>query len=89
MQYNNVPYTLDYDYRLIKLVRQIRDLTLAEFGEVVGIHWNTIAQLEKGLLEFSPLYMTRFDQALKKLNISNVELTSLKLILELKKENNK
>lgn len=89
MQYTNVPYTLDYDYRLIKLVRQIRDLTLAEFGEVVGIHWNTVAQLEKGLLEFTPLYMTRFHEGLKKLNISPIEMASLELLLTIKRETGK
>jgi len=89
MQYENVPYFLDYDYRLIKLVRQIRDLTLAEFGEAIGIHWNTLAQLEKGQLEFTPLYMTRFHDGLKKMNIGPIEMKSLELLLELKKENGK
>lgn len=80
-------YTLDYDHRMIKMVRQIRDLSLAEFADVSGIHLTTLAQLEKGQLQFSPLFMTRFHEALKKLNISEIEMTSLTTLLEAKKEN--
>lgn len=84
MQYENVPFTLDYDYRLIKLVRQIRDLTLADMQEVSGINLNTLALLEKDLLPFTPLYQSKFHHALKELKISNVELASMKLLMELK-----
>lgn len=77
-----LPFTLNYDYRLIKLVRQIRNLTLAEFSTYMKVNQSTIARLEKGLLDFSVLYQSKFHGALQQLNISNIEMASLTILLE-------
>lgn len=84
---NAIPFNINHDRRLIRLVRQLRNLTLADMEEVMGVSLATIGQLERGTLDFSMLYQSKFDEALKKLNISPVEMASLALILELKKGN--
>lgn len=78
-----LPFTLNYDYRLIKLVRQLRNLTLAEFSIFMNVNQSTIARLEKDSLEFSVFYQSKFHEAIKQLKISNIEMASLTILLEL------
>lgn len=84
---NAIPFALNYDRRMIRLVRQLRNLTLADMEEVMGVSLATIGQLERGTLDFSMFYQSKFNEALKKLKISPIEMVSLELMTELKKEN--
>ncbi|MDM5334964.1 helix-turn-helix transcriptional regulator [Ureibacillus composti] len=79
---NSLPFTHNYDYRMIKLVRQIRNLTLSEFSTYMNVNQSTIALLEKSQLEFSVHYQSKFHEALKQLNVSNIEFASLTILLE-------
>ena len=79
---NSVPFFHDYDYRLLKAVRQIRNLTLLEFSKYMGVDPSTITKLENGTLNFSILYQTKFDDAIKRLGITKMELVSLTVLLE-------
>ena len=77
-----VPFFHDYDCRLIKLVRQIRDLSLVEFSRFMGVDPATVSRLENNTLNFSILYQTKFDDALRRLDITKMEMESLTVLLE-------
>ena len=79
-----LPYKPEYDYRWIKHVRMIRSKTQADMETFMGVDRSTIGKLERNELEFSPLYQEKFKQAILRLRISNVELASIRKIIELK-----
>ncbi|WP_180321285.1 helix-turn-helix domain-containing protein [Mesobacillus jeotgali] len=69
------------DYRYIRLVRQIRGLTIVKFADVMRVDEKTLRLLEKGQLNFSPLYKARFADACKLLKVSEVELLSIRFLI--------
>lgn len=79
---NTVPFIHDYDCRLLKAVRQIRNLTLLEFSKYMEVDPSTITRLENKTLDFSSLYQQRFATALARLDITKMELVSLTVLLE-------
>lgn len=77
-------YKQDFDHRFIKRVRQLRNQTQSNFEQVMGVDRSTIGKLERGEIEFTPLYQSKFKDAIKRLRVSNVELASVRRILEMK-----
>lgn len=87
---NDVPFYHDYDYRYIREVRRLRNLTLSEFSSHMKVDVADLSRLENDLLPFSVHYQSKFHEALQELNISNLELISVSRIVALKqnRENN-
>ncbi|ALC54078.1 hypothetical protein ACN91_21595 [Bacillus cereus] len=81
---NNLEYKQDFDHRFIKPVRQLRNQTQSDFEQVMGVDRSTIGKLERGEIEFTPLYHSKFKDAIRRLRVSNVELASVRRILEIK-----
>jgi transcriptional regulator with XRE-family HTH domain len=73
-----------YDYRMIKPIRLLRNKTLKEWGILMGTDPATISKIENGLLDFSPLYQERFKVAMQKARITNIEIVSVKTIIEVR-----
>lgn len=74
------------DYRYIKQVRFIRNKTQSEMAELMHVDSAVISRLERNEIVFSPLYQERFKEACKRLRVSNIELASIRKILEMKKQ---
>lgn len=81
---NRIPYNQEFDHRFIKPVRHLRNKTLIEFEHFMGVDSTVICRLEKGQIEFTPLYQERFKNAIKRLRVSSVELASVRRIIEMK-----
>jgi transcriptional regulator with XRE-family HTH domain len=85
-QKNRVPYNQHYDYRFIRYVRHLRNKTLKEFAEIMGIDYSVLSRLENGQIKFTPIYEERFKEAMKRLRVSGVELHSIGRMLEMKEK---
>lgn len=81
-----IPFFHDYDYRYIREVRRLRNFTLSEFSSYMKTDVADLSRLENGLLPFSVHYQSKFHEALKELSVSNLELNSVKRIIELKQQ---
>lgn len=81
---NDVPFYHDYDYRYIREVRRLRNLTLIQFSTHMRVDVADLSRLENGLLPFSVHYQSKFHDALQKLNVSDLELISVGRIVALK-----
>lgn len=86
MESNRIPYKQEFDYRFIKPVRMARNKTQAQLGELMNVDVSTVGKLERGELNFSLLYESKFKEALKRLRVSNIELASIRKILEMKEQ---
>lgn len=86
MENNRIPYNQEIDYRFIKHVRIIRNKTQMDFGKIMGIDASTVGKLERNELAFTPAYHGRFKDAMKRLRVSNIELSSIRKILEMKEQ---
>lgn len=82
---SRIPYNQEFDYRFIKPVLHLRNKTLVQFSEFLGVDAPTISRLENGILEFTPYSEAKFKEAMKRLRVSNVELISIRKILEMKR----
>ncbi|MCI3146183.1 hypothetical protein C5137_07560 [Bacillus cereus] len=83
---SRVPYKMEYDCRFIKPIRHSRNKTLQEFSRFMGVDPATICKLEQGRLDFTPYYHEKLKDAIKRLRVSNVELASIRKILEMKQQ---
>ena len=85
---NRIPYGQlnDLDYRYIKQVRFLRNKTLKQMEEIMGVDYSVISRLERKELNFTPIYQDRFRTACKKLRVSNIEIDSVRKILEMKEQ---
>jgi transcriptional regulator with XRE-family HTH domain len=83
---SRLPYNQEYDHRFIKPVRMARNKTLKQMEEFMGVDDSTIAKLERGDLDFTPYYESKFKDALKRLRVSNVEIASIRKIIEMKEQ---
>lgn len=85
---NRIPYGQldDLDYRYIKQVRFLRNKTLKQMEEIMGVDYSVISRLERKELNFTPIYQERFRTACRKLRISNIEIASIRKLLEMKKQ---
>lgn len=81
---NRIPYKQEFDYRFIKPVRHLRNKTQQDFSHFMGVDASTIGKLERGELKFSPLYESKLKDAIKRLRVSNIELASIRKVLEMK-----
>ena len=81
---DDIPFFHEYDYRYIREVRRLRNLTLIEFSSYMKVDVADLSRLENGLLSFSVHYQSKFHEALQELSVSNLELISVKRIIELK-----
>ncbi|MFS0621828.1 helix-turn-helix domain-containing protein [Priestia megaterium] len=84
MESNRIPYKQEFDYRFIKPVRHLRNKTQSQLGVLMNVDVSTVGKLERGELKFSPLYESKFKEAMKRLRVSNVELVSIRTMLEMK-----
>ncbi|CAH0283303.1 hypothetical protein SRABI134_04095 [Peribacillus sp. Bi134] len=50
----------------------------------MGVNKSTIGKLEKGSLDFTPYYENKLKDAIKKLQISNIELVAIRNIIDSK-----
>nr|WP_204415700.1 helix-turn-helix transcriptional regulator [Bacillus tianshenii] len=83
---SRLPYNQEYDHRFIKPVRHLRNKTLSDFADYMGVDHSTIAKLEKGQIAFTPYYQSKFKVAIAKLRVSNIELASVRKTLEMKEQ---
>ncbi|SIR22223.1 helix-turn-helix domain-containing protein [Bacillus nitratireducens] len=81
---NSLPYQQKITYQMIKYLRLCRNMTQTQFGEVCKVDQGVLAKLERGDLPLSPHYETKILEGCKALNISELELVSVKRIIELK-----
>ncbi|WP_244159136.1 hypothetical protein [Bacillus proteolyticus] len=50
----------------------------------MAVDHSTVAKLEKGQITFTPYYESKFKDAIKQLRVSNVELFSIRKVIEMK-----
>jgi len=86
MESNRIAYKQEVDYRFIKPVRMARNKTQAQLGELMNVDTSTIGKLERGELKFSPFYESKFKEALKRLRVSSIELSSIREIIMMKQK---
>lgn len=86
MENNRIPYKQEFDHRFIKPVRHLRNKTQQDFSHFMGVDASTIGKLERGELKFSPLYESKFKEALKRLRVSSIELASVREIIMMKQK---
>ncbi|MDP9577360.1 UNVERIFIED_ORG: transcriptional regulator with XRE-family HTH domain [Bacillus sp. 1751] len=79
-----LPYNMEYNYKFIKPIRMARNKTQSEFSNFMNVDTTTICKLERGQLDFTPYYDSKFKNAIKQLRVSNTELVSIRKILEIK-----
>lgn len=86
MQTTKLPYNQDFhlDYRFLKMVRIQRNLTQKDMSEYMGVDVPTISRLERQELQWSPLYASKFHEAAKRIRLSNIEVASLRKVIELR-----
>ena len=83
LPYNQIE---NVDYHYIKHVRLIRNKTLKDFQEFMRVDYTVISKLERGEIKLTPIYQERFKEACKHLRVFNVELASIRKILEMKEQ---
>lgn len=83
---DDIPFIHEYDYRYLKEVRQLRNLTLSEFSVYMKTDLCTISKLENQQIHFSVHYESKLKEAIQLLQISQLELLSLKRLIELKQQ---
>ena len=83
-----LPYNQDIysDVRYLKQVRLLRNLTLKDMERLMNVDQSTLSKLENGQLDFTPIYYSRFETACKKIRLSNIEIASLRKVIELKEK---
>ena len=81
---NNLPYQQKITYQMIKYLRLCRNMTQEQFGQVCKIDQSVLARLESGSIELSMNYESKIMNGCKVLNISELEMQSVKRIVELK-----
>lgn len=72
------------DVRYLRQVRLLRSLTLKDMEGLMQVDASTLSKLENGVLDYTPVYSSRFEEAAKKLRLSNVEIDSLRKIIQIK-----
>ncbi|MGE8082135.1 helix-turn-helix domain-containing protein [Peribacillus loiseleuriae] len=83
---NNLPYQRKITYPMIKYIRLCRNLTQTQFSEVCKVDQSVLAKLERGDLDLSIHYETKILEGCRTLNISELELVSVKRIVDLKQQ---
>ncbi len=81
---DSLPYQQKITYQMIKYLRLCRNMTQEQFGQVCKIDQSVLARLESGSIELSMNYESKIMDGCKVLNISELEMQSVKRIVELK-----
>lgn len=81
---NSLPYESKLTFPILKYIRLCRNLTQEQFGTVCKIDQGVIAKLERGEIQLSMHYETKIIEGCRALNISELELLSVKRLVELK-----
>lgn len=81
---SSLPYESKITHQMIRYIRLCRNLTQQQFGEVCKIDQGVIAKLERGDLYLSMNYESRILEGCHALNISSLEMLSVKRLVELK-----
>lgn len=83
-QVKGLPFISEYNYKFLREVRHLRNLTINEFSTYMKVDVGTISRLENNQIPFSIHYESKFKEALEELKISNLELKSVAKVIELK-----
>lgn len=83
---NSLPHERKITYQMIKYLRLCRNITQTQFGEICKIDQSVLGKLERGELPLSPHYESKIMDGIRALNISQLELVSVKRIVELKEQ---
>ncbi|MFB7142746.1 XRE family transcriptional regulator [Gottfriedia sp. NPDC056225] len=83
---NSLPYQQTINYKMLRYIRLCLNLTQTQFGRVCQINQGVLAQLERGDIELSITYETRILEGLKVLNFSELEMLSVKKLVDLQQE---
>ncbi|WP_258131850.1 helix-turn-helix domain-containing protein [Bacillus cereus] len=81
---DSLPHERKITCQMIKYLRLSRNMTQEQFGEACKLDRSTLAKLERNELPLSPLYHSKIMDGIRALNISELELVSVKRIVELK-----
>ncbi|WP_156183140.1 helix-turn-helix domain-containing protein [Mesobacillus campisalis] len=79
-----LPYNQELDYRMIRLLRHSRNLTLKQMATEMNIDPATLSRIETGQMQFTNYYESKLRDAIKRLRITNVEIASIRKIIEVK-----
>ena len=74
------------EYRYIRQVRLMRNMTQKDFSTIMGLNIGTLSRLESGLIEFTPYYQELFKEACKRLRVTGAEVVAIRKVLEIKKK---
>lgn len=83
---NSLPYQSKINYHMIKYLRLCRNMNQEQFGQVCKIDQSVLARLESGVIELSINYESRILNGCRTLNVSELEMASVKRIVELKQQ---
>jgi len=83
---NSLPYQQKITYPMIKYLRLCRNMTQTQFGKACKIDQGVLAKLERGDLDLSIHYETKILEGCHALNISELEMSSVKRIVDLKQQ---
>jgi transcriptional regulator with XRE-family HTH domain len=81
---STLPYESKITYPMIRYIRLCRNLSQEQFGKVCKIDQSVLARLELGSIELTMNYETKIIEGCRALNISELELLSVKRLVELK-----
>jgi len=81
---NSLPYESKLTHPMLKYIRLCRNMSQEQFGAVCKIDQGVIAKLERNEIQLSLHYETKIIEGCRALNISELELLSVKRLVELK-----
>lgn len=83
---DSIPFQSKITYPMIKYLRLCRNLSQEQFGNACKIDQSVLARLELGSIELSINYESKILEGCRALNISELELKSVKRLVELKEQ---
>lgn len=81
---STLPYESKLTYPMLKYIRLYRNLSQEQFGNACKIDQSVLARLELGVIELSMNYESKILEGCRALNISELELLSVKRLVEIK-----
>lgn len=81
---DSIPFQSKITYPMLRYLRLCRNMSQEQFGKVCKIDQSVLARLELGVIELSINYESKIIEGCRALNISELELKSVKRITELK-----
>ncbi|MGG1632349.1 helix-turn-helix domain-containing protein [Rossellomorea sp. NRS-1567] len=68
--------------KVIRMARQMKNLSIQELAEITGIYHNTIAMIEREERGLSRLNEIRILRGLRQYKVTDIQLASIQLIVE-------